>query len=56
VDEIERIPCNMTKDQFLKKFVLRREPVMLTGCQEGWSATQWTLKGISLIKFKTITE
>ena len=45
-DTIERISCDITKELFLKKYVMKREPVMLQGCQRKWKAKKWTFKGM----------
>ena len=48
-DEIPRAPCNMSKEEFYLKYVLKRKPVMLRGCQKSWRARKWTLEGILLL-------
>ena len=48
-DEIPRAPCNMSKEDFYLKYVLKRKPVMLQGCQKSWRARKWTLEGILLL-------
>ena len=29
----------------MKKYILRREPVIMTGCGESWKAKNWTFEG-----------
>ena len=41
-DNIMRIPCNLSANDFLHDYVESREPVILMGCQEGWKAKNWT--------------
>ena len=44
-DEIPRVNCNMTKKDFLSKFVQKRKVVILQGCQKMWRARKWTFEG-----------
>lgn len=41
-DGLERIPCNMSTEDFLARYVVPRVPVMLTGCTIDWKAEGWT--------------
>ena len=47
-DGIPRVPCNMSKADFLSKYVQKRKAVILRGCQKSWRARKWTLEGILL--------
>ena len=42
IDNMERINCNISPEVFQKEYVDKRKPVILTGCQEGWKAQNWT--------------
>ena len=46
-DGIPRAPCNMSKADFLSKYVQKRKAVILQGCQKTWRARKWTFEGIS---------
>ena len=50
-DVIPRAQCNMTKAEFLSKYVNKRKPVMLQGCQKTWRARKWTFEGKILIDY-----
>jgi hypothetical protein len=56
IDNIPRIPCDMSRGDFYKEYVGKREPVMLQGCQNDWKAKNWTMDGncFSIIKFEQI--
>ena len=45
-DGIPRAPCNMSKADFLSKYVQKRKAVILQGCQKTWRARKWTFEGI----------
>ena len=45
IDQLERISCKISKEDFFDKYVSRREPIMLTGCQTNWTASTWTFEG-----------
>ena len=45
-DGIPRAPCNMSKPDFLSKYVQKRKAVILQGCQKTWRARKWTFEGI----------
>ena len=47
-DGIPRVPCNMSKADFLSKYVQKRKAVILQGCQKTWRARKWTFEGIFL--------
>ena len=42
IDNMERVSCNISRKIFHKKFVSKRKAVLLTGCQNGWKAKDWT--------------
>jgi len=40
---LERISCNITREEFFLKYEVPRKPVMLVGCDADWPArTEWT--------------
>ena len=45
-DEIPRASCNMTKEDFILKYVRKRISVILRGCQKSWRARKWTFEGM----------
>ena len=45
-DNMERIECNMSQREFTKKFVNKREAVMMKGCQNEWKAKNWTIENL----------
>lgn len=45
-DKIPRAPCNMTKEDFILKYVRKRISVILRGCQKSWPARKWTFEGM----------
>jgi hypothetical protein len=47
-DTLPRIHCNMSKEEFFKNYVDKREPVMITGCLQEWPkyVREWTLEKI----------
>ena len=50
-DIIPRASCNMTKEDFLSKYVQKRMALILQGCQNQWRARKWTLEGTVPLKF-----
>ena len=50
-DIIPRASCNMTKEDFLSKYVQKRKALILQGCQNQWRARKWTLEGTDPVKF-----
>ena len=42
IDNMERISCNISKDEFKSDYANRRKSVILLGCQEEWKAKNWT--------------
>jgi hypothetical protein len=47
-DNIPRISCDLPEDEFVNKYLNKREPVMLVGCQDKWPAKDWTFNGKEL--------
>ncbi len=45
-DRIERIPCNISVQDFSSKYVAPRIPVILIGCADDWKASSWTREGL----------
>ncbi len=46
-DTLPRVSCDIEPEEFLRRFVLPREPVMLTGCTDNWpAATKWTMESL----------
>ena len=45
IDEVKRILCNITKNAFLKNYVMQRKHVILKNCTDTWKANNWTFKG-----------
>ena len=46
IDNMERIECDMSQREFTRKYVDRREAVMMKGCQNEWKAKNWTIQNI----------
>ena len=46
IDNMERIQCNMSKNEFTRKYVNKREAVMMIGCQDKWKAKHWTIENL----------
>ena len=42
IDNMKRISCDISKDEFKKDYADRRRSVILLGCQEDWKAKNWT--------------
>ena len=46
-DTLERIPCNVSQDEFLQQYVQKRKAVMLTNCTADWVAQKkWTIQDL----------
>ena len=44
-DTMPRIPCDISRDDFMNRYVKRREPVILVNCTKEWIAqTRWTVE------------
>ena len=44
VDTLERISCNISREEFYETYEKTRTPVMLVGCDENWKARErWTI-------------
>ena len=46
IDNMERINCDMSQEDFTEKYINRRRPVMISGCQENWAAKNWTVENL----------
>ena len=46
IDNIQRIDCNISQNEFLEKYVNEREVVMMKGCQNEWMAKNWTIANL----------
>jgi len=47
VDTLERISCDITREDFIKKYEMKRKPVILVGCDQDWKARKsWTYKNL----------
>lgn len=46
IDNMKRINCNISKKEFANQYIRRREPVLLTGCQNDWTAKNWNMTNI----------
>ena len=44
-DNIERISCDISKEAFLRYYVMKRKSVILKDCDDTWKAKDWTFKG-----------
>jgi len=48
VDTLERISCNITKEQFHERYIVNRQPVVLVGCDKSWNAkSKWNFHDLS---------
>ena len=46
IDNMERIECDISKNDFVEKFVNKRQSVIMVGCQESWKAKHWTIENL----------
>ena len=46
IDNVQRIHCNISKNEFKRDYTNKRKIVILTGCQEKWKAKNWTFGNI----------
>ena len=46
IDNMKRIDCDLSKEEFTAKYVNRREAIMMKGCQTKWKATNWTIENL----------
>ena len=46
IDNMERIKCNISKKKFTQKYVNKRKPIMMIGCQDKWKAKHWTIENL----------
>ena len=44
IDNLERIQCDISKNEFIEKYVNKRKIVMMIGCQDSWKAKNWTIE------------
>ena len=42
IDNLDRIRCDISKNEFLEKYIRKSQPVMILGCQDGWKAKNWS--------------
>ena len=56
VDEMPRIPCNISSELFNRDYVMKSKPVVLTNCTENWKARNWTFEGIILLEEEKIAD
>merc|ERR1719158_2559075 len=44
-DHLERISCDMPQEEFVARYVMQREPVILVNCSTSWHAqVEWTIE------------
>jgi hypothetical protein len=48
-DTIEKISCKIEKEDFFRRYVEMRQPILLDGCEENWPAKNWTIEGILVL-------
>ena len=46
IDDMERINCDISQDEFTETYVHKREAVMMVGCQDKWKAKHWTIENL----------
>ena len=46
IDDMKRINCNISKEEFTMKYVNQREAIMMEGCQTNWKAKNWTIENL----------
>ena len=46
IDNLDRIKCDISKNDFIEKYVNKRQSVMMVGCQESWKAKHWTIENL----------
>ena len=46
IDNMKRIHCNISKEEFTKIYVNQRESIMMKGCQTNWKAKNWTIENL----------
>ena len=54
IDDMKRINCNISKEEFTMKYVNQREAIMMEGCQTNWKAKNWTIENL-LNRYNNIT-
>ena len=45
IDNVMKDSCDISEWEFIDKYVRRRNPVLLSGCQDTWAARNWTFRG-----------
>ena len=46
IDNMERINCDISQDEFTEIYVHNREAIMMVGCQDKWKAKNWTIENL----------
>ena len=46
IDNMRRIDCDVSKKEFVAKYVNQREAIIMKGCQTKWKAKNWTIENI----------
>lgn len=46
LNNLKRINCNISQEDFVRNYINKREMVMLTGCQDHWKAKNWTVHNL----------
>ena len=46
IDNMKRIDCDASKEEFTSKYVNQREAIIMKGCQTKWKAKNWTTENI----------
>ena len=46
IDNMKRIDCDVSKEEFSSKYVNQREAIIMKGCQTKWKAKNWTIENI----------
>ena len=46
IDNMKRIDCDVSKEEFSAKYVNRREAIIMKGCQTKWKAKNWTIENL----------
>ena len=54
IDNMKRIDCDVSKEEFSTKYVNQREAIIMKGCQTKWKAKNWTIENL-LNRYNNIT-
>ena len=46
IDNMKRIDCDVSKEEFSSKYVSQREAIIMKGCQTKWKAKNWTIENL----------